>query len=90
MVKNEQTKPNIVSDLFWFIVTQNIKLNDNFRKWFGDSKVVDKDGKPMICYHGTPKGGFTEFNGVPTFTCIAVGPDKSEKIDLITGGLPLL
>lgn len=24
-----------------------------FRKWFGDSKVVDKDGKPLVVYHGT-------------------------------------
>jgi len=36
-------------------------LNGNFRKWFGDSKVVDNNGNPMICYHGTSKGGFTEF-----------------------------
>lgn len=40
----------------------DIKLNNNFYKWFGDSKVVDKNGKPMICYHGTKKGGFDEFN----------------------------
>jgi len=24
-----------------------------FKKWFGDSKVVDKDGKPLVVYHGT-------------------------------------
>lgn len=24
-----------------------------FKKWFGDSKVVNKDGSPMILYHGT-------------------------------------
>ena len=34
--------------------------------------------------------GFTEFHGEPTVTCIAIGPDKSEKIDDITGDLPLL
>ena len=34
--------------------------------------------------------GKTEFNGVPTYTCCAIGPDKSEKVDLITGELPLL
>lgn len=34
--------------------------------------------------------GKTEFNGVATKTCIAIGPDHAEKIDLITGGLPLL
>ena len=34
--------------------------------------------------------GLTEFHGIPTWTCIAVGPDEDEKIDIITGGLPLL
>lgn len=26
-----------------------------FYKWFGDSKVVDKDGIPLVVYHGTQK-----------------------------------
>jgi len=34
--------------------------------------------------------GLTEFGGVPTYTCIAVGPDYNERVDEITGGLPLL
>ncbi len=34
--------------------------------------------------------GLTEFNGVPTKTCLAIGPNYSEAIDKITGGLPLL
>lgn len=34
--------------------------------------------------------GLTEFNNVPTNTCIAVGPDFDEKVDQVTGGLPLL
>ena len=34
--------------------------------------------------------GLTEFNGVPTNTCIAIGPAKSEEIDKITGHLKLL
>ena len=33
--------------------------------------------------------GQTEFNGVPTNTCCAIGPDLVEKIDKITGDLPL-
>lgn len=32
-----------------------------FKKWFGDSKVVDKDGKPMVMYHGT-KSDFSQFD----------------------------
>lgn len=34
--------------------------------------------------------GKTEFNGVKTRTCIAIGPDKAENIDAITGSLKLL
>jgi PTH2 family peptidyl-tRNA hydrolase len=34
--------------------------------------------------------GFTEFHGNKTTTCIAIGPDKSEKIDKITKELPLI
>jgi len=30
-----------------------MKLNDNFWKWFGNSKVLDNNGNPLICYHGT-------------------------------------
>ena len=34
--------------------------------------------------------GLTEFNGVATYTAVAVGPENSKKIDEITGALPLL
>lgn len=32
-----------------------------FKRWFGDSKVVDGEGKPMVVYHGSPEV-FTEFS----------------------------
>ena len=34
--------------------------------------------------------GLTEFNGVPTLTALAIGPDYSEDIDKVTKELPLL
>ena len=34
--------------------------------------------------------GKTEFHGVPTKTCCAVGPAWKEEVDAITGELPLL
>lgn len=34
--------------------------------------------------------GLTEFNGVPTKTCVAVGPGPDGLVDSITGGLKLL
>ena len=33
--------------------------------------------------------GKTEFDGVPTPTCVAIGPNEAEKIDEITGDLKL-
>lgn len=46
----------------------------NFWKWFGDSEVVDADGKPLVVYHGTNKDiqvfdrkrvGFASAFGIP-------------------------
>ena len=34
--------------------------------------------------------GLTEFHGVPTKTCLGIGPWWSSEIDKITGSLPLL
>lgn len=34
--------------------------------------------------------GLTEFNNIPTKTALAIGPHYSEKIDPITGHLPLM
>lgn len=39
--------------------------------------------------HLITDSGKTEFNGVPTKTCLAIGPDYSKNIDPITGHLPL-
>jgi peptidyl-tRNA hydrolase, PTH2 family len=34
--------------------------------------------------------GLTEFGGVPTYTALAVGPDREDRVDAITGALTLL
>ena len=34
--------------------------------------------------------GLTEFHGVPTNTCLGIGPYEAEEIDKFTGNLPLL
>lgn len=47
------------------------------------------NAKSMHCALITDSGK-TEFNGVPTNTCIAIGPDFAEAIDEITGHLKLL
>lgn len=37
-----------------------------FKKWFGDSKVVDESGKPLVVYHGSPSHDITIFDSVKT------------------------
>lgn len=37
-----------------------VQDNANFRRWFGDSKVVDENGYPLVVYHHTPEN-FSEF-----------------------------
>lgn len=39
--------------------------------------------------HVIVDNGLTEFSGVPTPTCLALGPDWDERIDAITGHLEL-
>lgn len=39
--------------------------------------------------HLITDSGLTEFGGVPTPTCLAIGPDYDERIDVVTGGLEL-
>jgi PTH2 family peptidyl-tRNA hydrolase len=43
-----------------------------------------------IIYALIKDNGVTEFHGVQTPTCICLGPDEVEKIDLITGNYKLL
>jgi hypothetical protein len=42
---------------FFISLCQNILMSNTnsaaFKKWFGDSKVVNPDGSPMVVYHGT-------------------------------------
>ena len=41
-------------------------------------------GPPII------DNGHTEFHGIPTLTCVAIGPDTDEALDPVTGHLRLL
>jgi hypothetical protein len=33
-----------------------------FQNWFGESKVTDSEGRPIVVYHGTARGGFDTFD----------------------------
>lgn len=47
-IENSKGQPIIVNH-----DTQKLK---NFYRWFGDSAVKDEQGRPLVVYHGTPKG----------------------------------
>lgn len=36
-------------------------MTPEFKRWFGDSKVVDEQGRPLVVYHGT-NADFSEFD----------------------------
>ena len=43
-------------------IAQDEESIRNFYRWFGESKVVDDQGRPLVVYHGSPTGGFTIFD----------------------------
>lgn len=52
-----------------------------FKRWFGDSKVVDENGKPLVVYHGTNKD-ITKFKG----DLIWVAADSGLADQFVAGG----
>ena len=83
----------------------SIPLTKQMRKWKEGAyvKIVVgvnseeelEDLATAASYYGVPyamitDAGRTAFNGVPTKTVLAIGPDEGEIIDSITGHLSLL
>lgn len=56
---------------------------ENFWRWFGDSKVVDAEGRPLVVYHGT-NANFEKFEPTePNFYAVTEGTyffTDSEKV----------
>ena len=52
--------------------------------------IHDKANVAGLEVHLITDSGKTEFHGQPTCTCLAIGPDVAEKIDVFTGHLELL
>ena len=82
-----------------------LEASGSLREWleglFTKICVYVKSEKELLDIYATAKdkgilcslitdSGATEFKGVPTNTCVAVGPDYPEVLDEITGHLPLL
>lgn len=83
----------------------NRKMTDVEQKWVNDrftkicvrvdseQELIDIHNKALangVESHLITDAGLTEFNGVPTKTCLALGPDYASKIDTISGHLKLL
>ena len=82
------------------------RLPEHLHRWMDESRQMkiccraDSEQQLVDIYHSAIEAGleahlitdagFTEFHGVPTKTCVSIGPDADEKIDKITGHLKLL
>jgi PTH2 family peptidyl-tRNA hydrolase len=86
------------SHMVYFNYAEQLWLDGSFTKIV---LGVDSEEKLLEVYKaamklpGTPvfkivDNGDTEFHGVPTLTCIALGPDYSSKIDSVTKDLKLI
>ena len=51
-----------------------------FKKWFGDSKVVDSDGKPLAMYHGT-YSDFDSFRPYQHFGTAAAANQRADNLE---------
>lgn len=84
--------------------TYTINLTEDQHDWFnglftkiclvvdGEKELVElflKAKEAGLTAHLIKDAGLTEFHGVPTLTCVAIGPDRAERIDAITSGLDL-
>lgn len=64
-------------------ITVQVKSEEELLKIYNDAKDAGLEVNLVTDL------GRTEFNGIPTNTCLAIGPDCAEKIDEITGHLEL-
>lgn len=62
-----ETKGRFLDDVISQPKQTPITETEAFRDWFGDSKVVDENGKPLVVYHGTDSE-FNEFDTPSYFT----------------------
>jgi len=87
------------------MVIDNDYISDAMREWMEGSftKIcvsVNSEAELLEVYNKAKTAnipcsliqdaGLTEFGGVPTYTAVAVGPDYEDKVNEITGKLPLL
>ena len=72
---------------------KDITKTDSFKQWFGNSKVIDKRGNPLLLYHGTysafnepgKKWGSTWFYGTPKPQYANIFAKNYDRKTYITG-----
>lgn len=87
-----------------FLLSPNEESSEDTFKWIkgGQTKVclqVNSEDELLQLYnkakelglrcHIITDAGRTEFNGVPTKTCLAIGPNDSAAVDVVSGDLKL-
>jgi len=65
-------------------IAVGVDSEEELRELMFKAELADIEVNPII------DAGRTEFNGVPTLTCAAFGPDYVDVIDKVTGHLKLL
>ena len=104
LLKNKVRDYNLVPNVANYTYC-TFRFNDDCMEWLNNifTKIVvscnseeellslDKKARESNLPHALIKdSGKTEFHGVPTYTCLAIGPAKAEDIDKLTGELKLL
>lgn len=72
------------AELEWMLgsfakVALQIESEEDLNEIYRQAKEAGREASLII------DSGRTEFNGVPTATAVAIGPDEVEKLDVITG-----
>lgn len=58
----EKINEGVISEPAPTVQSSKAERAEKFKRWFGDSKVVDENGDPLVVYHGTTTGDeFSEF-----------------------------
>lgn len=100
MIKSESIFPDMESN-----VAFESRLSEAEKEWINGSffkvcvgvdsekellDILEKARSMGVEVNLITDQGHTEFNGVHTNTCLALGPDYSSKLDVISGHLKLL
>ena len=54
IIKNQKGTSNVLTDVVNVFAKKQTETPE-FKKWFGESKVVDENGRPLVVYHGSDK-----------------------------------